>query len=158
MLIHVAYAFRKNDQKVADIQARLIQGVIGMTCPFPEKGEINERAIIIKRLFMEAMRNNKPPVYSQLALQLFENMMFETDADIFTPKSSEDDMLTKSIEELELPIRAYRFLKSININTIGELVQKTETEILKERNAGQKILSQIKDALIEHDLYFAVRT
>lgn len=50
MLIHVAYAYRKKvGIIVTDIQARLSQGIIGMTCPKPEKGEIGERAAIVKK-------------------------------------------------------------------------------------------------------------
>lgn len=158
MLIHVAYAFRKaQSQKVTDIQNRLRQGILGMTCPLPTKGQISRRMMKVDKLFLEAMRNGKPPVYSRLALQLFENMMFETDEDRFMQISPEEEILAKRIEELELSVRAYNFLKNHNINTIGELTQKTEMEIFKKRYCGRKIISQIKSALNELGLDFATR-
>ena len=49
-----------------------------------------------------------------------------------------NDNLNRSVEELELSVRSYNCLKNANIQTIGELVQKTEAEMLKTKNfAGQ---------------------
>lgn len=60
--------------------------------------------------------------------------------------------LDKSIDELELSVRAYNCLISSNIRTIRDLVQKTDAEILKTRNFGRKSLNEIKEILGEMGL------
>ncbi len=55
--------------------------------------------------------------------------------------------LAKSVEELELSVRSYNCLKNANIQTISELVQKGDTEMLKTRNFGRKSLNEIKEIL-----------
>ncbi len=57
------------------------------------------------------------------------------------------DKLNKSVDELELSVRSYNCLKNANIRSIGELVQKTETEMLKTKNFGRKSLNEIKEIL-----------
>jgi len=57
------------------------------------------------------------------------------------------DKLTKSVDELELSVRSYNCLKNANIRTIGDLVQKTEPEMLKTKNFGRKSLNEIKEIL-----------
>ena len=58
-----------------------------------------------------------------------------------------NENLSKSVDELELSVRSYNCLKNANIKTIGELVQKTESEMLKTKNFGRKSLNEIKDIL-----------
>jgi DNA-directed RNA polymerase subunit alpha len=55
--------------------------------------------------------------------------------------------LGRSVDELELSVRSYNCLKKTNIETIGELVQKTEAEMLKTKNFGRKSLNEIKEIL-----------
>jgi len=55
--------------------------------------------------------------------------------------------LLKPVDELELSVRSYNCLRSANIKTIAELVQKTEQEMLKTKNFGRKSLNEIKDVL-----------
>jgi DNA-directed RNA polymerase subunit alpha len=57
------------------------------------------------------------------------------------------EKLTKSVDEMELSVRSYNCLKNANIRTIGELVQKTEAEMLKTKNFGRKSLNEIKEIL-----------
>jgi len=57
------------------------------------------------------------------------------------------EKLNKSVDELELSVRSYNCLKNANIRTIGELVQKTEAEMLKTKNFGRKSLTEIKEIL-----------
>jgi|SRR5947209_17402751 len=59
----------------------------------------------------------------------------------------ENENLNRSVEELELSVRSYNCLKNANIQTIGELVQKTEAEMLKTKNFGRKSLNEIKEIL-----------
>lgn len=58
-----------------------------------------------------------------------------------------NEHLNRSVEELELSVRSYNCLKNANIQTIGELVQKTESEMLKTKNFGRKSLNEIKEIL-----------
>ncbi len=64
-------------------------------------------------------------------------------------KSSEihNENLNRSVEELELSVRSYNCLKNANIQTIGELVQKSEAEMLRTKNFGRKSLNEIKEIL-----------
>ncbi len=55
--------------------------------------------------------------------------------------------LDRSVEELELSVRSYNCLKNANIQTIRELIQKTEPEMLKTKNFGRKSLNEIKEIL-----------
>lgn len=65
--------------------------------------------------------------------------------------------LTKSVEELELSVRSYNCLKNANIKTLGELVQKTDVEMLKTRNFGRKSLNEIKEILEGMDLSLGLK-
>jgi DNA-directed RNA polymerase subunit alpha len=57
------------------------------------------------------------------------------------------EKLGRSVDELELSVRSYNCLKNANIRTIGELVQRTEGDMLKTKNFGRKSLNEIKDML-----------
>ncbi len=57
------------------------------------------------------------------------------------------EQLERSVDELELSVRSHNCLKNANIRTISELVQKTESEILKTKNFGRKSLNEIKEIL-----------
>lgn len=63
-------------------------------------------------------------------------------------------LLDKSIEELELSVRSFNCLEAASIKTIRDLVQKSESEMLKYRNFGRKSLSEIKAILKEMGLGF----
>ncbi len=54
-----------------------------------------------------------------------------------------NDKLDKKIEDLDLSVRSYNCLKRANINTVGELAQKTEEEMMKVRNLGRKSLKEV---------------
>jgi DNA-directed RNA polymerase subunit alpha len=65
--------------------------------------------------------------------------------------------LSKSVEELELSVRSYNCLKNANIQTISELVQKGDGEMLKTRNFGRKSLNEIKEILEEMGLHLGMK-
>lgn len=71
-------------------------------------------------------------------------------------KGDVNKVLLRSVEDLELSVRSANCLKNAGINTIGELVQKTEAEMLKTKNFGRKSLSEIKDILGEYDMSFGM--
>ena len=60
-----------------------------------------------------------------------------------------NEVLNRSVEELELSVRSYNCLKNANIQTIGDLVQKTEAEMLRTKNFGRKSLNEIKEILAQ---------
>ncbi len=60
-----------------------------------------------------------------------------------------NENLFRSVDELELSVRAYNCLKTANIRTIADLVQKSEAELLKTKNFGKKSLNEIKTILAE---------
>jgi DNA-directed RNA polymerase subunit alpha len=68
-----------------------------------------------------------------------------------------NEILNRSVEELELSVRSYNCLKNANIQTIGELVQKTEAEMLRTKNFGRKSLNEIKEILSNMGLSLGMR-
>jgi len=64
--------------------------------------------------------------------------------------------LNRSVEELELSVRSYNCLKNANIQTIRELVSKSEAEMLKTKNFGRKSLNEIRDILANMGLSFGM--
>ena len=59
-----------------------------------------------------------------------------------------------SIDELELSVRSYNCLKRANINTVKELCNKTQDEMMKVRNLGRKSLEEVQQKLKELGLTF----
>jgi DNA-directed RNA polymerase subunit alpha len=68
-----------------------------------------------------------------------------------------NEVLNRSVEELELSVRSYNCLKNANIQTIGDLVQKTEAEMLRTKNFGRKSLNEIKGILEHLGLSFGMK-
>ena len=71
--------------------------------------------------------------------------------------SSVNRNLLRNVSELELSVRAANCLKNANIRTIGDLVQKTEMEMLKTKNFGRKSLNEIKEILTGMGLFLGTR-
>ena len=84
----------------------------------------------------------------------------EVEEEILPEKEDEQEnvnkVLLRSVEDLELSVRSANCLKNAGINTIGELVKKTEAEMLKTKNLGRKSLSEIKDILNEYGFTFGM--
>ncbi len=68
-----------------------------------------------------------------------------------------NEHLFKSIDDLELSVRATNCLRSANIATVGELVQRSESEMLKTKNFGRKSLDEIKSVLLDMGLDFGMK-
>lgn len=68
-----------------------------------------------------------------------------------------NDNLYRSVEDLELSVRSANCLRNANICHIGELVQKTEAEMLKTKNFGRKSLNEIKQLLSEMELSLGMK-
>lgn len=95
-------------------------------------------------------------------MQVFIN--FDESAVVPVKKESEggeqpklNDNLYRSVEDLELSVRSANCLRNAEIRHIGELVQKTEAEMLKTKNFGRKSLNEIKQLLSEMDLYLGMK-
>ena len=76
----------------------------------------------------------------------------ETDQRKDDEQSAMNKNLFRSVNELELSVRAANCLKNANIKTIADLVQKSEMEMLKTKNFGKKSLNEIKEILTEMGL------
>ena len=68
-----------------------------------------------------------------------------------------NEVLNRSVEELELSVRSYNCLKNANIQTIGDLVQKSEAEMLRTKNFGRKSLNEIKEILHSMGLHLGMK-
>ena len=72
-------------------------------------------------------------------------------------KEDINDILLRHVDDLELSVRSANCLKNAGINLIGELVMKTEAEMLKTKNFGRKSLNEIKEILQESGLNFGMK-
>ena len=92
-------------------------------------------------------------------LSIFIN--FEEEEETSAADTNEDEPLNenlfRSVEELELSVRSANCLQNANIHLIGELVQKTEAEMLKTKNFGRKSLKEIKEILADMGLSLGMK-
>ncbi|GCL65862.1 DNA-directed RNA polymerase subunit alpha [Pseudaquabacterium pictum] len=72
-------------------------------------------------------------------------------------KDTHDPILLRPVDELELTVRSANCLKAENIYYIGDLIQRTETELLKTPNLGRKSLNEIKEVLASRGLTLGAR-
>ena len=87
----------------------------------------------------------------------FEDLPDANDDGTDRAASQGSEILTRSVEELELSVRSYNCLKNANIQTIGDLVVKTESEMLRTKNFGRKSLNEIKEILGTLNLGFGMK-
>ena len=83
-------------------------------------------------------------------LNIFVNLTDEAqNAEIMVEKEEDqkEKVLEMSIEELDLSVRSYNCLKRAGINTVQELTEKTESDMMKVRNLGRKSLEEVKNKL-----------
>ncbi len=93
-------------------------------------------------------------------LTVFINFEEEEEFEIRDEKPAEDkfnDNLLRSVDELDLSVRAENCLQAANIKYIGDLVQKSEAEMLKTKNFGRKSLKEIKELLAEMGLSLGMK-
>lgn len=93
-------------------------------------------------------------------LQIFINFDEELEPEVeVAPEETRkiNENLYRSVEELELSVRSANCLKNANIKLIGDLVQRTEAEMLKTQNFGRKSLNEIKDILAEMGLTLGMK-
>ena len=80
-------------------------------------------------------------------LTVFGDFTHRESTDIKSEKAGVDPVLLRPIDDLELTVRSANCLKAESIYYIGDLVQRTEVELLKTPNLGKKSLTEIKDVL-----------
>ncbi|HZX21330.1 MAG TPA: DNA-directed RNA polymerase subunit alpha [Clostridia bacterium] len=88
-------------------------------------------------------------------LNLFVNLTEHvSDVEIMVQKEEDtkEKVLEMTIEELDLSVRSYNCLKRAGINTVDELIQRTEEDMMKVRNLGKKSLEEVQNKLSELDL------
>jgi DNA-directed RNA polymerase subunit alpha len=94
-------------------------------------------------------------------LTIFINFDEESEPQLLEESLEENDKvnenLYRTVEELELSVRSANCLKNAGIKLIGELVSKTEAEMLKTQNFGRKSLNEIKDILNDMGLTFGMK-
>ena len=89
-------------------------------------------------------------------LNVFVDLQSEDDLN-YAPETRVDPILMRPVDELELTVRSANCLKAENINYIGDLVQRTEVELLRTPNLGRKSLTEIKEVLERHGLALGMR-
>ncbi|MFK7888375.1 MAG: DNA-directed RNA polymerase subunit alpha [Gammaproteobacteria bacterium] len=85
-------------------------------------------------------------------LSVFVDLQGNEDGIGEDPQSQIDPMLLRPVDDLELTVRSANCLKAESINYIGDLVQRTEVELLRTPNLGKKSLTEIKEVLEQHGL------
>src|SRR5437762_2055634 len=160
----------------AAITAIRIEGVLHEFQSIP--GIVEDATDIIlnvKQVPFKLNSDNPKPIYLKIDQPgVITSGMIEADADveildkdIYIATVSEggndrkpeirNENLNRSVEELELSVRSYNCLKNANIQTIGELVQKSEAEMLKTKNFGRKSLNEIKEILAQMGLSLGMK-
>ncbi len=106
----------------------------------------------------EAIRASAKILVEQLAIfaQLEPNEIFPIDQPA-RASANFDPILLRPVDELELTVRSANCLKAENIYYIGDLIQRTETELLKTPNLGRKSLNEIKEVLASRGLTLGAR-
>jgi DNA-directed RNA polymerase subunit alpha len=93
----------------------------------------------------------------QQQLSVFVDLEGETQAAAQEAEDEVDPILLRPVDDLELTVRSANCLKAENIYYIGDLVQRTEVELLKTPNLGKKSLTEIKDVLASRGLSLGMR-
>lgn len=93
----------------------------------------------------------------QRQLYSFVDMKFEESRADNKERNNFDPVLLRPVDDLELTVRSANCLKAENIYYIGDLVQKTENELLKTPNLGKKSLTEIKDVLASRSLSLGMK-
>ena len=103
----------------------------------------------------EAVKMAATILHQQIAV--FVDLKAVSVKEVVEEKPSIDPILLRPVDDLELTVRSANCLKAENIYYIGDLVQKTENELLKTPNLGKKSLSEIKQVLAERALSLGQR-
>jgi DNA-directed RNA polymerase subunit alpha len=103
----------------------------------------------------EAIRRAATILQQQLAV--FVDLESDSESESVIEEDEVDPILLRPVDDLELTVRSANCLKAENIYYIGDLVQRTEVELLKTPNLGKKSLTEIKDVLASRGLSLGMR-
>jgi DNA-directed RNA polymerase subunit alpha len=103
----------------------------------------------------EAVRRAANILQDQISI--FVELKSPEAASISMPEPNINPLLLRPVDDLELTVRSANCLKAENIFFIGDLVQRTENELLKTPNLGKKSLTEIKDVLASHQLSLGMK-
>jgi DNA-directed RNA polymerase subunit alpha len=103
----------------------------------------------------EAIRRAATILQQQLAV--FVDLEGEKESEPEQKEEEIDPVLLRPVDDLELTVRSANCLKAENIYYIGDLIQRTEVELLKTPNLGKKSLTEIKDILASRGLSLGMR-
>jgi DNA-directed RNA polymerase subunit alpha len=103
----------------------------------------------------EAIRRAATILQQQLVA--FVDLEGESPSDDVEPEPEIDPILLRPVDDLELTVRSANCLKAENLYYIGDLIQRTEVELLKTPNLGKKSLTEIKDVLASKGLSLGMR-
>jgi DNA-directed RNA polymerase subunit alpha len=93
-------------------------------------------------------------------MTIFINFEEEVEEEEVAVDESHDKLkaiLAKSIDELEFSVRAYNTLKSLELNTLEDVVHKTEDELKKSKHFSEQVMAEIKKKLEEHHLSLGIK-
>ena len=93
----------------------------------------------------------------QQQLSVFVDLQGDEEVEDEKSETEIDPILVRPVDDLELTVRSANCLKAENIYYIGDLIQRTEVELLKTPNLGKKSLTEIKDVLGTHGLSLGMR-
>lgn len=103
----------------------------------------------------EAIRRAATILREQLSV--FVDLQGDEEAAGRAEEAQVDPILLRPVDDLELTVRSANCLKAESIHYIGDLVQRTEVELLKTPNLGKKSLTEIKDVLSQHGLALGMK-
>ncbi|MGA7801876.1 MAG: DNA-directed RNA polymerase subunit alpha [Gammaproteobacteria bacterium] len=103
----------------------------------------------------EAIRRAATILQEQLSV--FVDLQGKEEERAETSEAEIDPILLRPVDDLELTVRSANCLKAESIYFIGDLIQRTEVELLKTPNLGKKSLTEIKDVLATHGLSLGMR-
>lgn len=105
----------------------------------------------------EAIRRAATILQDQLSAFVTLDDITESEVSQESEKPAIDPILLRPVDDLELTVRSANCLKAENIFLIGDLIQRTEVELLKTPNLGKKSLTEIKDVLATRGLSLGMR-
>ena len=103
----------------------------------------------------EAIRRAATILQDQLSV--FVDLQGKEEIKAESPEADVDPILLRPVDDLELTVRSANCLKAESIYFIGDLIQRTEVELLKTPNLGKKSLTEIKDVLASRGLSLGMR-
>lgn len=162
-------SLRRNSESVSNVIGRLLLDAsfspIHRVAYSVEQARVEKRTDL-DRLIIDLETNgtvDPEEVIRQAAtilrsqLDVFVDLHGDVNTSTQTGKAELDPILLRPVDELELTVRSANCLKAENIYYIGDLIQNTETELLKTPNLGKKSLTEIKDILAQHGLSLGMK-